>query len=78
MTVFHCMRLLILQRCIDGDLCAVVGLDSQPLSHAMRKTEIARDFLHELRVVPFRCFKAQGETAVSHSSYAGIYLPGLE
>lgn len=64
LTVFHCMRLVILQRCIDGNITSVVGLHGQVMSHAMRKIEIARDFLHEMQIVPFQCFKAQGETAV--------------
>lgn len=69
MTVFHCMRLVILQKCVASDLPSVVGLNGQAMSCAIRKTEIVRDFLHELQMVPFCCFKAQGETAVSqHSS----------
>ncbi|KAH6980874.1 hypothetical protein BKA56DRAFT_586098 [Ilyonectria sp. MPI-CAGE-AT-0026] len=64
MTVFHCMRLVILQKCVASDLPSVVGLNGQVMPCAMRKIEIVRDFLHELQMVPFRCFKAQGETAV--------------
>ncbi|KAM0326572.1 hypothetical protein ACHAQA_006441 [Verticillium albo-atrum] len=63
MSVYHCMRMLILQKCIDGSVPEVVGLNDQPVSWAMQKLEIARDFLNELQMAPFACFKAQGESA---------------
>ncbi|KAI7977033.1 hypothetical protein EIK77_002543 [Talaromyces pinophilus] len=65
MTAFHCMKLVILQTCIDHQCPAIMGLNSTPLSWAMRKIEIAQEFLHELQIVPFICFKVQGEPAVS-------------
>jgi hypothetical protein len=68
MTVFHCMRLVILQKCADSGLVSVFGLSNQAISCALHKIEIVRDFLHELQVVPFFCFKVQGETAVSSNA----------
>ncbi|KAM5356879.1 hypothetical protein ACJ41O_003525 [Fusarium nematophilum] len=65
MSVYNCMRLLILQKCIESSIPEVVGLNDRPVSWAMQKLEIARDFLRELQIAPFVCFKVQGESAVS-------------
>ncbi|KAG5751170.1 hypothetical protein H9Q70_006182 [Fusarium xylarioides] len=40
MTVFHCIRLVILQECIDNDFHAIVGLNCHSISCATRKIEI--------------------------------------
>lgn len=72
MTIFYCMRLLILQTCIDHSLPAVVGLSESPLSWASRKLEIIRDFLDDLQGTPFICLEAQGETAVGGSLFLKI------
>lgn len=65
-TVFHCLKLVILQKCIDHRIPSVIGLNDHGLSWAMRKLEIVQDFLQELQQVPFICFKVQGEAAVSY------------
>lgn len=64
MTTYHCLRLVILQKCIDQDLLEIIGLSTQPLSWAMRKVDIVQDFLYELYIVPFLCYKVQGEAGV--------------
>ncbi|KAL0935895.1 C6 transcription factor [Colletotrichum truncatum] len=74
MTVFHCMRLVILQRSVTLGIPSVVGLDGQPMSCAIRKIELVHDFLQELQMVPFKCFKVQGETAVERIRRVGIIL----
>ncbi|KAL5619913.1 hypothetical protein FOBRF1_003159 [Fusarium oxysporum] len=74
MTVFHCIRLVILQGCIDNDFHALVGLNRQSISCATRKIEIVRDFLHELHIVPFYCFQVQGEPAVERIRRVGTIL----
>ncbi|KAH8897585.1 hypothetical protein GQ53DRAFT_884219 [Thozetella sp. PMI_491] len=51
MTVFHCMKLVILQKCIDHNCTAVMGLNNTSLSWATRKIEISQEFLHELQIV---------------------------
>lgn len=65
MTVFHCSKLVILEKCINNNIPSVMGLDDSPSSWAIRKLEIAQDFLYELKIVPFICLKVQGETTVS-------------
>jgi hypothetical protein len=64
MTTYHCLRLVILQKCIDHDLLEIMGLSTQPLSWAMRKVDIVQGFLDELNIVPFLCYKVQGEAGV--------------
>jgi hypothetical protein len=65
MTVYHCLKLIILQKCIENDMLEVLGLTRQPLSWAMRKVEIVQDFINELQMAPFFCYKVQGEAGVS-------------
>jgi len=65
MTAYHCLKLIILQKCIENDMLEVLGLSRQPLSWAVRKAEIVQDFINELQIVPFICYKVQGEAGVS-------------
>ncbi len=65
MTTYHCLKLVILQKCIESDMIEVLGLTRQPLSWAMRKMEIIQEFINELQIVPFLCYKVQGEAGVS-------------
>ncbi|KAL1911564.1 hypothetical protein Sste5344_002527 [Sporothrix stenoceras] len=74
MIVFHCMRLVILQKCLEAKLPDIMGLNDRAFSWAMRKIEIVRDFLCELQVVPFVCFQVQGETAVERIRRVGSIL----
>ncbi|KAJ5377261.1 uncharacterized protein N7496_004670 [Penicillium cataractarum] len=74
MTAFHCMKLVILQTCIDHQCTVIMGLDNSSLAWAIRKTEISQDFLHEMQIVPFICFKVQGETAVERIRRVGSTL----
>ncbi|KAL4876473.1 hypothetical protein BJY04DRAFT_223105 [Aspergillus karnatakaensis] len=64
MTTFHCMKLVALQLCITHNLVQIMGLTPDTTSFALRKLEIASEFIRELRLVPFACLKMQGETAV--------------
>ncbi|KPI44389.1 uncharacterized protein AB675_8591 [Cyphellophora attinorum] len=74
MTTYHCLRLVILQKCIDHDLLEIVGLSTQPLSWAIKKVDIVQDFLYELRTVPFLCYKVQGEAGVERIRRVGSLL----
>ncbi|CAK7245430.1 MAG: hypothetical protein STHCBS139747_007011 [Sporothrix thermara] len=75
-SIFHCMRLLILQACLDHGLPVVVGLgaNTTALAAAARKLEIVRDFVHGLQAPPFVCLEAQGETAVDKVRRVGAIL----
>lgn len=68
MPAYYCCLMVILQRCIDFNAPEILGLDGHPLSHASRKLEIARDFVHEIRITPFLSLKAQGEPAVRNTA----------
>ncbi|KAL2802577.1 hypothetical protein BJX63DRAFT_414713 [Aspergillus granulosus] len=74
MTTFHCMRLIALQHCVAHDLVEIMGLSTDTASLAMKKIEIASEFLRELRLVSFVCFKVQGETAVEKVRRVGAFL----
>jgi hypothetical protein len=65
MTTFHCVKLVILQQCIDSGLCSVLGLNDSPFSLAMKKVEMANEFLQILDDVPFLYHKVKGEPSVS-------------
>ncbi|GFF57896.1 xylanolytic transcriptional activator xlnR [Aspergillus udagawae] len=74
MTVFHCMKLVILQTCLDNNLQEIIGLNDRAMSWATRKIEIVRDFLYELQVAPFEYFQVQGETAIERVRRVGSIL----
>lgn len=65
MTAYQCLRLVILQKCVENDILEILGMTGQPLSCAMRKVEIVQDFINELQTVPFVCYRVQGEAGVS-------------
>ncbi|KAH7316872.1 hypothetical protein B0I35DRAFT_264648 [Stachybotrys elegans] len=73
-TTYHCLRLVILQKCVETDMLQVLGLTKQPLSWALRRLEIVQDFLGELQVVPFLCYKVQGEAGVERIRRVGAIL----
>jgi hypothetical protein len=65
MVTFHCLKLVILQQCIDSKLWDVVGLNDQPLALSMKKIEIIQDFLQTLDDIPFIYLQVKGEPNVS-------------
>lgn len=64
-TSFHCLKLIILQECSSRGLHSIMGLGDSKTMLAVRKMDIAQEFLYELQVVPFECYKMQGEPGVS-------------
>ena len=63
-SVYHCMKLVILHECMLRNVPEVLGLENKAESLALRQLEIAQDFLLEMQLVPFMCLKVQGEAAV--------------
>lgn len=63
-SVYHCMRLVMLHECIQRGIPEVLGLENQGRTLAARKLEIVQEFLFEMQLVPFMCLKVQGEAAV--------------
>ena len=72
MAAFHCLKLMILQECSSRGLHSVMGLTDSEVSLAVRKMDIAQDFLSELQTVPFESFKMQGEPGASCQPPRGI------
>ena len=74
-TIYHSMRLVIVQNSIQHGLPGVVGLPlDSPVAWASRKIDIARDFLADLALVPWDYIKVQGETAVDKIRRVGSIL----
>ncbi|KAH8589558.1 hypothetical protein B0O99DRAFT_581491, partial [Bisporella sp. PMI_857] len=74
MTTIHCLRLVILQQCIDSGLCSILGLNDQPLTLSVKKVEIIHDFLQTLDDIPFLYHQVKGEPSVERIRIAGTTL----
>ncbi|CAI7569592.1 unnamed protein product [Penicillium crustosum] len=74
MTTYYCVKLVILQSCLQHNVPEVLGLNNSSLAGEIKKVEITQDFLHELQIVPYMCFKAQGEAAVERIRRVGSIL----
>lgn len=62
---FHCLRLILLQKCSEHGLSSLLGLSEDEIMLAFRKTEIASDLLNVAMSVPFEALQANGEPCVS-------------
>jgi hypothetical protein len=62
---FHCLRFTILHQCIEHDLASIMGFSTQPMTLAVKKMEIGRDFVNALEDAPFSALQALGEPIVS-------------
>jgi hypothetical protein len=65
MMSFNCLRLVILQSCIEHNACEVMGLTDQPLAGAMKKMEIIQEFLQTADDIPLVYHQIKGEPSVS-------------
>lgn len=65
LVTFHCLRLILLQKCAEHGLSALLGLSEDETMLAFRKTEIASDLLSAAMGVPFEALQANGEPCVS-------------
>jgi hypothetical protein len=65
MMSFHCLRLVILQNCIEHNACGIMGLTDQPLAGSMKKMEIIQEFLQTAVDIPFVYHQIKGEPSVS-------------
>ncbi|KAH7371467.1 hypothetical protein BKA64DRAFT_587502 [Cadophora sp. MPI-SDFR-AT-0126] len=71
---FHCLRLVILQQCIEDGLLGVVGLDDEPLKIVMRKAEWIKDFVETMEDIPFVYHQIKGEPSVQRIRLVGTIL----
>ncbi|KAH6685721.1 hypothetical protein F5X68DRAFT_262307 [Plectosphaerella plurivora] len=74
LSVYHCMRLVILHECMQQNIPEVLGLENKAESLAIRQLEIVQDFLLEMHLVPFMCLKVQGEAAIQRIRRVGAIL----
>lgn len=65
LVTFHCLRLILLQKCAEHGLSSLLGLSDDETMLAFRKTEIASDLLNVAMGVPFEALQANGEPCVS-------------
>lgn len=65
LVTFHCLRLILLQKCSENGLSSLLGLSEDETMLAFRKTEIASDLLNVAMSVPFEALQANGEPCVS-------------
>lgn len=61
---YHCLRVVILQECDENNLLSVLGLPSDELAVALKKTEAVHDFLHVLEDTALIYLLVQGEVNV--------------
>jgi hypothetical protein len=76
MVTYHCLRLVILQQCINSKAWEIMGLNGLALTLAMAKIGIIHDFVQTLDDIPFVYLQVKGEPTVSydHDSMAGQLL----
>lgn len=77
-SVYHCMRLVILQECVLQGIPEILGLENKAESLVLRKLEIVQDFLLEMQLAPFMCLKVQGEAAVRASILFLLFSGGTK
>lgn len=61
---FQSLSLIILQRFLDLNLLSLLGLSSEPVMIALKKTEIAREMLLAIQTAPFEFLQINGESCV--------------
>lgn len=61
---FQCLRLVILQQCIDSELWDIMGLNGEPLALQLTKIGIVHDFVQTLDDIPFIYLQVKGEPTV--------------
>lgn len=81
LVTFHCLRLILLQKCAEHGLLSLLGLSEDETMLAFRKTEIASDLLSVAMGVPFEALQANGEPCVSirvrHLFSGALLLPSF-
>jgi hypothetical protein len=74
LVTFQCLRLVILQQCLEFKVCDVMGLNDQPLALAMAKIGMVHDFVQTLDDIPFLYLQVKGEPTVSTFDKVSILL----
>lgn len=66
LVTFQCLRLVILQQCIESEAWDVVGLTNQSLTLSLTKLGMIHDFVQTLDDIPFIYVQVKGEPTVSY------------
>jgi hypothetical protein len=73
LVTYQCLRLVILQQCIDSKVWDVMGLNDQVLTLPMAKIGIVHDFVQTLDDIPFLYLQVKGEPTVSNSTVSSVF-----
>ncbi|KAG4430426.1 hypothetical protein IFR05_014096 [Cadophora sp. M221] len=71
---FQSLSLIILQRFLDLNLLSLLGLSSEPMMIALKKTDIAREMLLAIQTAPFEFLQINGESCVEKIRRVGASL----
>jgi len=71
---FQSLSLIVLQRFLDLKLLPLLGLSSEPVMIALKKTEIAREMLLAIQTAPFEFLQINGESCVEKIRQVGASL----
>ncbi|KIM93686.1 hypothetical protein OIDMADRAFT_137431 [Oidiodendron maius Zn] len=74
LVTFQCLRLVILQQCIESEAWDVVGLTDQSLTLSLTKLGVIHDFVQTLDDIPFIYVQVKGEPTVERIRRVGIVL----
>ncbi|KAH8653747.1 hypothetical protein BX600DRAFT_501295 [Xylariales sp. PMI_506] len=74
LVTFQCLKLVILQQCINSKLWDIMGLNDEPLTLPMAKLAMVSDFVQTLDDIPFIFLKVKGEPTVERIRWVGSIL----
>ncbi|KFY71819.1 hypothetical protein V499_08010 [Pseudogymnoascus sp. VKM F-103] len=74
MVTYQCLRLVILQQCINSKAWDIIGLNGLALTIAMAKIGIIYDFIQTLEDIPFVYLQVKGEPTVQRIRVVGSVL----
>lgn len=64
LVIFQCLRLVILQQCIDSESWEIVGLNNQAFALPMTQISMVHEFIQTLDDIPFIYLQVKGEPTV--------------
>lgn len=68
---YRCLRLVIMQQCIDSNAWDIMGLNGEAFTLAMAKIGIIHEFVQTLDDIPFVYLQVKGEPTVSYADDTG-------
>ncbi|KAJ3467544.1 hypothetical protein MRS44_005108 [Fusarium solani] len=71
---YHCLRLVILQECIESEAYEIAGLDGHSPALLFKKMEMVQDFMRTLEDIPLLYLQVKGEPHVERMRRVGAIL----